>query len=810
MGSSLIESRPSGGTEHSQQYGVPRPEFRPPHPQHSPAKLDTHKVQHRLGLEPAEGWFSMLMLAVAVYSVVYSIIGAQWVADSTILLYSTACGLLVGLLVAKIRRFPQAILHLAACLAGHWLSIWLTSMIAEHVSWLLLLENLRAVISGGLVSSSGNSGEMVFLFYLTFLCFFLGYFGAWLIYRAHLPWLVALVYCSIMLVNLQYAKSDLSLLTVILLGALLMLIARMQLNNQLAQWMQEGLHTDREWLRNITRRFMQIATLLTLLILPLSLLLPVLDQPSSGVSFWNTLDNAWTNITHGQFAFTNPGLFQGNQAATNFFGDELSITGSVNLPTGQVLYYTSTGNAPAQYLEGFTYDRFDGHTWTSPASNQNLQQYSANATLPLVDLGNVSEVITSITIVVPPDGTKHYIFAPAQPYSFDVPTVLYSSNGNGSGMPTAWTQQGPLSANEQYHVKSLIPTPSPEDLSAISFPSDWTNDPNYAVLSQYYLQTPADLSPNVLKVAQQWTNGATNTYQAMKMLESHFTDPAHFTYSISNPPVPGNIDAVSWLLQTRRGFCTYYATAMTMMARLLGVPARMVNGFNQGHFDAHRKVWEVDGDNAHSWVQVYFPGQGWISFDPTPGFSLDNPTNPQPTQTPGQTPTPARPKPTATATHPTSGTHPTPTSGVGGTGSNTSVLGDTQRQMVFLGISLIILVVALLVLAMAIYRYKFDKLYANASLVSALYWRVSRLASLSGVPPRESQTPYEYTRVLSQRFPRVKEPLWRITHLFVRERWGAQHHSPGAAEEKDIERLWPRIRGTFLRALIFRFHRHVG
>jgi len=247
-----------------------------------------------------------------------------------------------------------------------------------------------------------------------------------------------------------------------------------------------------------------------------------------------------------------------------------------------------------------------------------------------------------------------------------------------------------------------------------------------------------------------------------------------------------------------------------MMARLLGVPARMVNGFNQGHFDAHRKVWEVDGDNAHSWVQVYFPGQGWISFDPTPGFSLDNPTNPQPTQTPGQTPTPARPKPTATATHPTSGTHPTPTSGVGGTGSNTSVLGDTQRQMVFLGISLIILVVALLVLAVAIYRYKFDKLYANASLVSALYWRVSRLASLSGVPPRESQTPYEYTRVLSQRFPRVKEPLWRITHVFVRERWGAQHHSPGAAEEKDIERLWPRIRGTFLRALIFRFHRHVG
>ena len=805
MGSSLIESRPSGGLEHSQQNGLPRPEIRPPYPQYSPAKPDTRKKQHGLSLEPAEGWFSMVMLAVAVYAVVYSISGAGWVPDSTILLYSTACGLLIGLLVAKVRRFPQAILHLAACLGGYWLSIWLTSAIAEHVSWLLLLQNLRIVISGGLVSSPGNGSDMAFLFYLSFLCFFLGYFGAWLIYRAHLPWLVALVYCSIMLVNLQYAKSDLSFLTLILLGALLMLIARMQLNNQLAQWMQEGLHTDREWLRSITGRFMQFATLLTIIILPLSLLLPVLDQPSAGVSFWNGLDNAWTNITHGEFSFTNPGLFQGNQPATNFFGDTLSITGSVNLPTGQVLYYTSTGDVPAQYLEGFTYDHFDGHTWTSLTPDGNQQQYPAHATLPLVDLGSINSVMTSIKIVAPPEGTKNYIFAPAQPYSFSVPTVLYI-NSSSNGMPTAWTQQGPLSPEEQYQVTSLIPTPSPQELSAIPL-SAWANDPNNVILRQYYLQTPADLAPNVLKVAQQWTGGATNTYQAMEMLQSHFTDPTQFTYSISNPPVPGNIDAVSWLLQTHRGYCTYYATAMTMMARLLGVPARMVNGFSQGHFDSRRGVWEVDGDNAHSWVQVYFPGQGWISFDPTPGFSLDNPANPQPTQTPGQTPTPTRPTPTATATHPVPGTHPTPTTGVGGTGLNTSALGDTERQMIFLGISLTILVVALLVLAVAIYRYKWRNLYANASLVSALYWRVSRLASLSGVPPQESQTPYEYTRVLSQRFPKVREPLWRITHLFVRERWGARYHAPGEAEAEDLERLWPRIRRTFLRALILRGHR---
>ena len=149
----------------------------------------------------------MVLLAIAVYSVVFSIISINSVEHSFILLESTAIGLLVGLLVAKLRHLPQVIMHLGACLLGHWLSVFLVSAIAYHVSWLELLGDLRAVITGGITSPAGP-GDIVFLFYLCFLSFFLGYFGAWLIYRAHLPWLVAVVYCSILLINLSYAKQD--------------------------------------------------------------------------------------------------------------------------------------------------------------------------------------------------------------------------------------------------------------------------------------------------------------------------------------------------------------------------------------------------------------------------------------------------------------------------------------------------------------------------------------------------------------------------------------------------------------------------
>src|SRR5205823_4317625 len=127
-------------------------------------------------------------------------------------------------------------------------------------------------------------------------------------------------------------------------------------------------------------------------------------------------------------------------------------------------------------------------------------------------------------------------------------------------------------------------------------------------------------------------------------------------------------DAVAWLLQTQKGYCTYYASAMTIMARLLGVPARVVNGFSQGYIDLQRKVRVVSGTDAHSWVQVYFPGFGWINFDPTPGFSGSGQPTAQPSPTPVKTQPPTKSTLTVTAGHQKPGTQHTPMPGKTGAG----------------------------------------------------------------------------------------------------------------------------------------------
>ncbi|GAC1553427.1 MAG: hypothetical protein NVS2B2_05350 [Ktedonobacteraceae bacterium] len=771
-----------------------------------------YSVPARPAIAPAEGWFVLLLLAIAVYAVTVSVIVAHWVDHSIVLLGSPIVGLLIGLAVAKTPRMPQSLLHLGACLLGHWLSVWLTSFIAFHVSWLVLLGGLRAVVAGGLGAATMPHGEeMVFFFYLSFLCFFLGYFGSWLIYRAHLPWLVAFVYCSIMLVNLNYVKQDLLLLFVVLLCALLLLIARTHLTAQILQWRREGLHTDRSWMHNITVRCMQVASVLTLSVILLSPVLPIVDQSQSGKVFWDHLNNAWTNILNGHISLQNPGsLVQAYQPPTNFFGDQLTIAGTVHLPTGEVLNYISSTKGP-QNLEGFTYNAFDGHTWSSTLNANGSHGYSANTPLPLdVMRGDTVQVQTTVTIVQPPQSTKQYIFGPAQPLAFDVDTAVVTdgvSDGVTNGTTMLWTQKSPLIGGERYQVTSVVPPAITQDsryYKDVPLPADnsdyWNKNSNYAALQAAYTQYPRDLSANEVATLKQWVNGAKDTYTVLKMLETHLSDTNQFTYSLDNASVPANIDAVDWLLQTHKGYCTYYASAMSIMARQLSIPTRVVSGFSHGHFDAQRRVWVVQGDDAHSWVQAYLPTYGWVSFDPTPGFAPAIVKGAKPTLPPTVTPIPTKPGAVLPPGKTPPPTHPkkpvTPPSKI------TPPTSPPINMSLLIGFSISVLGLSLLFFFAALGRYWWRSLYENSTFIAGMYWRVCYLARIGGLGPKAWQTPYEYSSMLIRQVPQGESTFRRLTDLFVRDRWAAPYQAPHLNELQDAEQLWPSIWQTMGRLFL--------
>ncbi len=132
-------------------------------------------------------------------------------------------------------------------------------------------------------------------------------------------------------------------------------------------------------------------------------------------------------------------------------------------------------------------------------------------------------------------------------------------------------------------------------------------------------------------LALQWTSTATNPYDKAAIIESNLRNPKLFHYTLTPPPPPdpNKMWPVTYFLTvTHTGYCQYYAASMGAMLRALGIPSRLVNGYGPGTAPnaATRRttgedIWNVSSNDAHTWVEAYFAGYGWIPFEPTPPSS---------------------------------------------------------------------------------------------------------------------------------------------------------------------------------------------
>ena len=118
------------------------------------------------------------------------------------------------------------------------------------------------------------------------------------------------------------------------------------------------------------------------------------------------------------------------------------------------------------------------------------------------------------------------------------------------------------------------------------------------------------------RLAEQKAGGARTPYDAVEQLEQWFVSSGTFRYS-NHPPVVGP-PLVGFVTRTHAGYCQYFAGAMALMLRYLGIPARVAVGFAGGTYDSKQRIWNVSDREAHAWVEVWFKGYGWLPFDPTP------------------------------------------------------------------------------------------------------------------------------------------------------------------------------------------------
>ena len=182
-------------------------------------------------------------------------------------------------------------------------------------------------------------------------------------------------------------------------------------------------------------------------------------------------------------------------------------------------------------------------------------------------------------------------------------------------------QQGDVFEPEVYEVTYSEPSfsltalreTSMEDLAELSAEYD------------RFVQLPDELPQRVRDLAVEITSTSTSVYDKTRAIERYFSN-GSFEYSQTDIPVPeADQDYVDqFLFETRRGYCDNFSTSMVVLLRSLDIPARWVKGFNEGELletDGTRDIYQITNNNAHSWVEAYMPGVGWMLFEPTIGFT---------------------------------------------------------------------------------------------------------------------------------------------------------------------------------------------
>jgi len=261
---------------------------------------------------------------------------------------------------------------------------------------------------------------------------------------------------------------------------------------------------------------------------------------------------------------------------------------------------------PRLYWRGVAYDKYENGQWQSTASATARFQ-PEDEFLPLAD--NTSRLAARYVFSTNMGG-QHLLYTPASAvWVSRASGVQFFPAGEASMDVESIRSLRLLAPGESYQARAPVRNPTVAELrkAGESYP-DW-------VLANY-LQLPEGFSPRLAGLAQDIAGGAETPYDQAAAITDYLRSDIQYKERISAPP-PG-ADPIEWVIfESKQGFCNYYASAEVLMLRSLGIPARLVAGFSQGEKSETGNTYTVRDKNAHAWPEAYFPGFGWVEFEPT-------------------------------------------------------------------------------------------------------------------------------------------------------------------------------------------------
>jgi transglutaminase-like putative cysteine protease len=626
-----------------------------------------------------------------------------------------------------------------------------------------------AIISGGI--SNDNLPFVVLVVALTYLT---AYLAAWSIFRWYNAWIALVPGGLALLTNISYLPGQRSLPLLIYLFCAILLVARVNLLRNARQWRRE--RTGYPDL--ISLHVLNVTVWMALGLLAFAWILPVGSGSGAMFSLWEKATSPVADPL-SDLGRVFSAIDSKKGGTVHKFGSTLPLQGEISLGGGEVMLVNATETG---FLRGQSYDFYTAQGWkVGPSAQITTSNWPALKALQGPEDAR-RQFRRPVSVQVTTSKKASVIVSAGQPLAVSIDSRVVFGPDQTDVTSLRPTRQ--LNEDSQYRVDSTISNASVGRLRSAAV--------TYLPWLQPYLQLPADLPPQVGQKAREITSSANNPYDKAAQLEQYLRT---FPVDTKINPAPPKRDSVSYFLfDIGRGYFDYHASAMVVMLRSVGVPARLTVGYIIRPQDRvpDTNVYSVAEGNSFAWPEVYFPGLGWVEFNPTPNEPRISRSGTDDQEFFGSGEEEFFEE-FAEPIEPGTEVDPAP-----------EALDELQIEEGSSLASRIILTVILGVLALTlagggVFHYSWQHGLRGLDYPVQVWEKTLRLAKWSRVRPLPQETPREVMARLKRELPEV-EDIDYLGESFVRSRYGNKQ-----LDSKDKERLttvWNKARNTLLARLL--------
>ena len=728
-----------------------------------------------------DGWPSFLLVWAMLLVASMAILQADLIDGLHIVPIAATLALVAGWLLGK-SAFSDRTAHLFAIIYGLFFVTWLVGttlpfdgpwrervfdLVGRQVEW------LQKLVDGG-TSRDG----IVFVIQTTGVFWLLGYLAGWFTFRRTYVWRVVIPIGVVLLSVVYYYNGPKPLLVYLAIYTLLALlfVAVTYLAGEESRWRNEAVRYDRA----IQFDFLRAGLLAALLALLLAWSLPGMKASTSFGEVltdaggpWRSFQDTWTRLFSSLRSY--------GAGTSDPYADTMVLGGPRTVGNTLVMDVRVSQQLPyGVYWQAIAYDTYTDGGWQVIESDvEPVTHFPDDGPLNLPAVQGREVITQTVTNYLP---NSSFIYAAPEVVSTDRQMFVDATyDEQGQTLVTALRSRFILRQGDQYQVASRVSTADATALRAAS-----TSYPQW--LSDRYLQLPDTLTPRTLDLATQLAGAQTNPYDKAIAVRDYLR--VNIDYNDQIAAAPEGVEPLDYVLfDLQEGYCTYYASAMAVMLRSQGVPARVVSGYALGEYDATAQNYRVRAVNAHTWVEVYFPAYGWIHFEPTQSIPVvERPTSGAEGVLDPSVPIPNT-EPFGLDEELADVERADGLLGDAADQANRGLLGDVPWWQVAIG------VVLLLVAGTVVWganRYN----RGVEGDVGRSYLRLGEWARVLGIPWRTTQTPYEQADALVAVVPQGQQPIRNLTRQYV-----LRLFSPARATDADFDpyQEWRSLRPVLLR-----------